>query len=419
MHAPSLRKECGRQDVARGVREQQDLLARAKRVDATFAVGRGFVTPALAVAPPIFAQRGKGPHVWDIAGRRFLDMLLGFGSVVLGHADPRVTEAVVAEVRRDVMTTLHKSVQIELAELLVSVSPGAEMVLFCKTGSDATSAAVRLARVVTGKEGVIRWGYHGWHDWCAERLGGVSDAAQRRVRKFQYNDRTSLDAEIARLDGNLACVIMLPYELELPEPGFLEHVRATAHRHGALFVLDEIRSGFRIALGGAQEYFGVDADLVTYSKAMANGFAISAVVGREEILRCAADVAVSSTFFRVTDAMAAAKATIGVIAKEDVPTRLWELGRRLMVGLDTAAAEVGLPARSIGLPPTPFHAFALGDEELNARARQTFSVVALEHGVIFHPDHHWFVAASMTEADIDYATEVARAGYEAVAREIS
>lgn len=335
--------------------------------------------------------------------------------MILGHNDERVTSAVRRAAESGISPTLHAEAQLDLADRLHDWIPGAEMSLFCKSGSDATSAAVRLARGATGKKHVLKWGYHGWHDWSAPRDYGIPSKSQNLVHELTYNDEQDLARLCSAYDGDIAAIIGMPLETELPSDTWLHALRASADGQGAVFILDEIRTGFRLARGGAQEHFGVRADLVTVSKAMANGHPISAVTGSTELLRHVGDMSVSSVFFRSRDGFAAALATMDALESDSAISRLWMLGERLQRGLSTSMARHGLTgARATGLPPMPFHSFGL-EPDREAEAQVIFSGNALRYGALFHPTHHWFVSAAMEVADIDQAIEAADSGYAAVA----
>ncbi|MEU4768121.1 aminotransferase class III-fold pyridoxal phosphate-dependent enzyme [Actinosynnema sp. NPDC023794] len=399
-----------------GVTDSRRMLARAERVDASFTgrpgvLGRDFAEPVY----PVFARRARGARVWDVDGNEYLDFILGFGSVVLGHADPRVESAVKSELADGVARSLHTPTQLRLAELLVETAPGAEMVSLHRTGSDATAVAVRLARAATGRAHVLRWGYNGWHEWCAPRTNGLVPGAADHVETFEYNDIAGLRRRVAEIGDALACVVMMPYEIEEPAPGYLAAVAELTRSRGALFILDEVRSGFRIAPGGAQEHFGVRADLVAYSKAMGNGYAVSAVAGRRDIMVHSRRISSSSTFYRSSDAMAAAVATIDVVRTGETSAVLWELGRRLQAGIAAAAADCRIPARPIGLAPTPWLEFHYEDDRINQVASQAFYATTLREGLLLHPSHHWFVCEAMRERDIDQAVAAIHAGFSAAA----
>lgn len=318
------------------------------------------------------------------------------------------------EIRQGFALGMRKPAQVELAELLVEVVPGAERVLLLKTGSDATSAAVRVSRAYTGRERVVRWGYGGWHDWAALRPEGIPRGVREQVDTFAYNDIADLERVFAAHGEEIACCVMMPFELEPPRAGFLQEVAELVRAHGALLVLDEMRSGFRIALGGAQERLGVVADLATYGKAMANGYPISALTGRAEVMAMVGEVHISSTFYSNSAEMAAALATIGELQRGEALPRIERLGRALVAGLEEMAADAALEAAVVGVPQMPFLRFSHPDERLLQRAKDAFFTETTRRGVLLHPNHHWYVSAAMDEGDIDQALAACEAGFAAV-----
>lgn len=394
------------------------LLARARAIDAAFAY-EGCVLPqdrTIDGEYPAFARRGEGAYIWDVDGSRYLDFILAYGTIVLGHAHPRVTSAVIGELRRGFAPSLPKAVQVDLAELLGKVIPGAERVLLLKTGSDATSAAVRISRAYTGREHVLRWGYAGWHDWAALRTAGVPEAALAQRHTFTYNDIESLRDVLDAHGHEIACCVMMPFELEPPRPGFLADVLDLVHRHGALLVLDEMRSGFRVALGGAQERLGVTADLATFSKAMANGYPISALSGREDVMSTLGEVHVSSTYYANAAEMAASLATIRALQDGPTLAELERLGGLLLSGLAELAEAAGVPATALGVPQMPFLRFDYRERAACELARRSFFTATVRRGVLLHPNHHWYLSGAMTDADIDDALAACEAGFAAVRR---
>ncbi|MBU7597068.1 aminotransferase class III-fold pyridoxal phosphate-dependent enzyme [Streptomyces sp. P38-E01] len=393
-----------------------ELDRKAEQIDALAAKRKNVIASDQMVEGryPVFAERAAGAHFWDVDGNKYLDFFLSYGTVILGHADPDVDDAVVREIRRGFAVGLMKPVQTELVEELLEIIPGAEMGMLLKTGSDATGAAVRLSRAFTGRDRVVRWGYNGWHDWCAQWDNGIPEASRELVDTFTYNDLDSLRALFERHPDGIACVVMMPFMVEAPEPGFLEGVRELTREYGALLVFDEIRSAFRLALGGAQEHYGVTADLVTLSKAFANGYAVSALTGRADVLRTLEKVHISSTYYSNADAMAAALATIRKLRSGDHLAHIWRLGERLQNGLRELTAKSGVPVAVVGHPPMPFLDFAMGSEDDNQSAKRVFYAATIAEGVFFHPNHHWFVSAATTEADIDQALDAARSGFEAL-----
>lgn len=401
----------GRLDLS----SDDEWMRRARRVDAR-ASTRGDILTEFGTGStvyPRFAARMKGAYLWDMDGHRYIDYMLGYGPVILGHADERVNEAVIAELARGTcMAPLWSSRQVELNELLCEVLPGAEQAYLMKTGSDATSAAVRLARIHTGRSRVIRWGYNGWHDWAAGSPRGIPPESFALTATFDHGDADSLRRVFAAHPGEVACVLIMPFMEGTTTAAHLAELRAITHENGAVFVFDEMRSGFRMALGGAQEYFGVQADLATFSKAMANGHAVSALCGRRDIMSGLALTRISSTFYAGPVEMAAAMATIGVLRDTDALRRVWRLGDMLQQGLRRILADCGVAGEVVGYPPMPFVRFTDGDRRCRERVRNRFYVAAVAGGVLLHPEHQWFVSAAHTDEDIEATLDVCRVAME-------
>ncbi len=342
--APSLsEKEVGvlrqwgtRQPPDAGQRHPQSeaLLRRAERVIPS-------VTQTLSKGPsqfvrgvsPIYLERGRGCRVWDVDGHEYVDWAMALGPMILGYADPDVDAAVARQLRDGPTFSLMHPLEVEVAELLTEVIPSAEMVRFLKTGSGANSAAVRIARAYTGRDVIATNGYHGWHDWSAGTLPlrrGVPQGVRDDVVEFEYNDLESLRRCFAEHPDGIAAVLMEPMCLHWPEDDFLHRVRDLAHEHGALFILDEVLTGFRMALGGAQEYFDVLGDLSIFGKALANGLPLAAVVGRRDVMAVLDEGAfVSLTHGGETLSLAAARATVEKLRDTSAIATLWERGQWL------------------------------------------------------------------------------------------
>lgn len=365
---------------------------------------------------PVFMYRGKGCHVWDVDENEYIDWILSFGAIVLGHVYPRVERVVCKSLKKGFCFTMVHPVQNELARLLVRIIPCAEMVKFLVSGSDVTSAAIRIARIYTGRDKVVRWGYHGWHDWCYGGAGtdreplGVPEGVKRDILTFRYNDLDSLESVFKRHRGKIACVIMQPYEAskEWPVDGFLEGVKKLTHENGAVLIFDEIRTGFRMAIGGAQEYFGVIPDMATFSKAIANGYPISAVVGKSEVMQVAEKTRLSSTFLVNSFPMFAAIETIKELQDKNGIDYMWSKGKRLVEGLKSIINEMGVDAKVIGAPPIPIMIFTEKNERWRDALKKGFFVEASKRGVLFHPNHCWFLSLAHTDRDIEHTLEVSR-----------
>ncbi len=286
--------------------------------------------------------------------------------------------------------------------------PCAEMSIFVKTGSDATTAAIRIARGHTGRLKVLRCGYHGWHDWCVEVKGGIPEKLWEDVHEFHYNDLDSLEKLLKEHKGNVAAVIITPvghplaHPVEAPRPGFLEGVRDLATAHGAVLIFDEIRTGFRVSMGGAQARYGVTPDLATFGKAMANGYPISAVVGRREVISAVeSKVFISSTFFPNSLEMVAALKTIEILERERVPDKLWARGQKLLDRLGRVVAASGVPCTLSGIPPMPFITFDADPQKKYKERRNLFYTELIRRGVFLQPYHHGYICYRHTDEELD------------------
>jgi len=284
---------------------------------------------------PFFIEKGKGARIWDVDGNEYVDFVNSLAAVTLGYCDKDVDGAVHEQMKSGVTFSLPHKLEMEVAEKLIQIIPCAEKVRFAKNGTDATSAAVRIARAYTGKEHIAVCGYHGWQDWyigSTTRDLGVPQSVKELTHKFQYNNIESLEKIFQ--ERELACVIMEPMNVEYPKDGFLKGVKELAHKNNALFILDETITGFRYSLGGAQELFGVTPDLATFGKGMANGYPLSAVVGSNEVMQKVEDIFFSGTFGGETLSLAAASKIIDKYKKEQVIEHFSEVGSYLLEKLN-------------------------------------------------------------------------------------
>ncbi len=259
---------------------------------------------------PYFVERAKGSRMWDIDGNAYLDFVSALCCVTLGYLDPDVDAAVRAQMDSGVTFSLPHRLETEVAELLVEMIPCAEKVRFAKNGTDATSGAIRVARAYTGRNRVAVCGYHGWQDWyigTTLRDLGVPQAVKELSHTYTFNDIGSLQRLLDAHPGEFAAVMLEPLNVAYPKDGFLEKVQAAARAHGALLVFDETITGFRYATGGAQQEFGVTPDLATFGKGIANGYPLSALVGKSEYMKVVEDIFFSGTFGGETLSLAAAK----------------------------------------------------------------------------------------------------------------
>ncbi len=281
---------------------------------------------------PFFIEKAKGAQVWDVDGNVYLDFVNALACVTLGYADESTNQAVTQQLTQGVSFSLPHPLEMQVAEMLVEMIPSAQMVRFGKNGTDATSAAIRLARAYTGKERIAVCGYHGWQDWyigsTAKNLG-VPQCVQELTHRFEYNNINSLLDLLEQYEGEFAAVMMEPMNSVYPEPGFLEQIRELTQQKGIVLIFDETITGFRFAKGGAQELFGVTPDLSTFGKGLANGHPLSAVVGRQHIMMKMEDIFFSGTFGGETLSLAAAKAVLNTLQNEPVIEHLAQLGSAL------------------------------------------------------------------------------------------
>lgn len=292
---------------------------------------------------PKYLKKGKGSHVWDVDGNEYIDFNMGIGPIVLGYCYDVVDNAIRKQLEDGITFSLIHPLEVEFSEKVRQSVPNAESIRISKTGCDATSAAVRVARAFTNREKVLCCGYHGWHDWyigVTDRNAGIPKSTQELTYTFNYNDIESL---VQSIDADTACVIMEPFVFEEAKENFLKEVYEVCKKNGTLLIFDEMWSGFRIALGGAQEYFGVIPDLACYSKAIANGMPISVITGREDVMRLFdKDVFFFTTFGGETLSLAAAMATIDEIRDKNVPEYLSKQGSKLKKGYNEIASKLGM-----------------------------------------------------------------------------
>ncbi|WP_310393421.1 aminotransferase class III-fold pyridoxal phosphate-dependent enzyme [Hymenobacter sp.] len=330
------------------ITQSDALYARAHQimtpVTQTLAKGPGQYTKGVS---PKYLKRGAGSHVWDVDGNEFIDFQMGIGPISLGYAYPRVDDAIRAQLLDGITFSMMHELEVQLAELIHEIIPNAESIRISKTGADVCSAAVRVARAFTGRSKVLCCGYHGWHDWyigTTSRDKGIPQEIKDLTAAFEYNN---LDSVRALLDGDVACLILEPFIFDAPKDNFLHEVAALCKANGTLLIFDEMWTGFRVAVGGAQEYFGITPDLAVYSKAFANGMPIALLTGRRDVMMLfEQDVFFFTTFGGEALSMAAALATIAEMREQNVPARLAEQGKKLKDGYNEIAAELGLSAHT-------------------------------------------------------------------------
>lgn len=365
---------------------------------------------------PIFFDHGKGGRITDVDGNEYIDYLCAYGPIIIGYREEEIDRAVQEQVNnKGFCFSLTQPQQSELVRKLQEIIPSCEMAALVKTGSDATTIAIRVARAYTGKTKIARCGYHGWHDWCVEVKGGIPEKLYEDIMEFHYNDLDSLEAILKANKDDMAAIIITPIghpladEVEMPKPGYLEAVRALADKYNALLIFDEIRTGFRCSIGGAQKLLGVTPDLSTIGKAMANGYAIAALVGKKEPMMVLADkVFLSSTFFPNSDSIVAALKTIEILQRDNVLEVVAAKGNKFAADVQKVIDESGIPARFSGAPWMPFITFPRDESGLYKKLRTEFYTQLIRRKVFLQPYHHGYICFRHTDEDLAYTVGAIR-----------
>jgi glutamate-1-semialdehyde 2,1-aminomutase len=320
-----------------------------KRAEVTIPLGSQTFSKSRTQYPvgisPLYVQKGKGAHIWDIDGNRYLDLVGALAAVTIGYSDKAMNRVIRKQLKSGITLSLPGILEAEVAEKLIELIPSAEMVRFGKNGSDATSAAVRLARAYTGRSKIVVCGYHGWQDWyigSTSRNKGVPSVVSDLTVAFKYNDLNELKTVIQENRGKIAALVMEPMNTTFPNPEFLQEVRKITENEGIVLVFDETITGFRFSKGGAQELFGVKPDLSTFGKGIANGMPLSAIVGKREIMLEMEEIFFSGTFGGELLSLASAKHVLSKVENSDLIEKLSQLGNQISDGVNELIKLTGL-----------------------------------------------------------------------------
>jgi len=403
-------------DRPRGTDEQ--LRGRARKVIPGGMYGHQSAGP-LPPEYPQFMRAGLGARVWDVDGNEYVDLMCSYGPVVLGHRHPAVEAAARAQADLGDCQNGPGQVMVELAELLVNTVQHADWAMFAKNGTDATTICCTIARAHTGRARILvaKGAYHGAAPWCTPRLAGVTAADRANLDYYTFNDLASVAAAVEAADGGVAGIVVSPFkhdagfDQELVDPVFARGLRELCTRSGAALILDDVRCGFRLHLGSSWEPIGVMPDLSAWSKAVANGHPLAAVLGSAAYRDAAASIFVTGSFWFSAAAMAAAVATIGALRDERAIEAMERFGTALRAGILEQAASRGLQINYTGPAALPYLSFA-GDR--NHELVSIFAAASIRAGAYLHPRHNWFISAAMTEADIAKALAATDEGFAAV-----
>ena len=406
----------------RTLTESEALLARAQRVVPGGVYGHQSPRMVVAGAHPYFFERADGSRVWDVDGNEYIDLMCSYGPIVLGHRHPKVEAAVREQMLRGDCFNAPTRLWVELAERLVDITPFADWAAFAKNGSDVCTWAVEVAREFTGRRKVVKaeGAYHGAHAWCTPAPAGVTPEDTAHVLTFQYNDLDGLHAVVDAHADDVAAIIVSPFrhdafhDQELPVEGFLPGIRRLCDQRGIVLILDDVRAGFRLHLGGSGERFGVRPDLACYAKALANGYPLSACLGREPLKAAAERVYFTGSYFTSAVPMAAALACLEELETCGGIAHMERMGLLLQRGMEAQAASHKIGIVYSGPPALPFMSFK--DDVKFAHSRR-FAAACAEGGVYLAPYHNWFVSAAHTEGDMARVLEVTDEAFARLARQ--
>ena len=351
---------------------------------------------------PFFASKGSGSYLWDVDGNKYIDLVASLAAVTLGYGDPEINKAVKRQLKKGVSLSLSSKLETVVAEKIIDLVPSAEMVRFAKNGSDATSAAVRIARYFTGRDHIISIGYHGWHDWyigSTTRSMGVPSDVQALTLSARYNDLSHVENLFEEANGDVAAVILEPMNSVDPAPGYLESLRNFCSSNNILLIFDEVITGFRFARGGAQELFGVTPDLSCFGKGIANGFPISVIAGRREIMDGFKEVFFSGTFGGELLSLTAANVVLDKVRDNRVIPELYRVGQAIQQGLLGEISRNKYEFVNIsGNPTWTFLNWTLSSDALQNKVKTYFLQEMFKRGILVLSTNN--VTTTLSQKDI-------------------
>jgi glutamate-1-semialdehyde 2,1-aminomutase len=372
---------------------------------------------------PQFFERGEGAHIWDADGNRYLDYMCAYGPNLFGYAHPEIDAAYVRQLERGDTLTGPTGLMVELAEALTGMVSHADWAIFCKNGTDATTMALTTARAHTKRRVVIRakGAYHGAVPWCTPRPAGVIESDRAHHLFCDYNDVASLEAAVAQAGDDLAAIFAAPFKHDAfidqvdPNPAYARRARELCDQAGALLVVDEVRAGFRLSRDCSWSRIGVQPDLSTWGKCVANGHPLSVMLGADKARAAAASIYVTGSFWFQAATMAAALETLRLVRDTDYLERITALGETLRAGLAERAKAAGFGFRQSGPGVMPLFLF---DDDPDLRKGFCWSSEMLARGVYVHPWHNMFLCAAMTEADIARTLDSAEGAFGALKQRV-
>ena len=358
---------------------------------------------------PIYIESGHGAKVVDVDGNEYIDYILALGPITLGYAFEEIDNAVRAQMQKGVLFGLMSPLEVQAAQAVIDTVPCAEMVRFFKTGAESTTAALRVARAFTKKDVVLHCGYHGWLDTisCDRGNPGVPQSLNDTLYAFPWNDESAVKVLLQEHAGKVAAIMVNPVTYYSVDDGsFLRFLRHACDEANILLIYDEIVTGYRLSLGGAQEYFDVIPDLACFAKGIANGYPVSALCGRRGVMELCEDLLISSTYGGETLSLAALVAAHQVYRDKDVPAVLARQGQKLMDGCNALAKQHNVPAIWEGYPCMSGYHFAYESAEMNRHAMTFWLQECAAQGVLFRRGGLNFITLSHTDEIIEQTLEV-------------
>lgn len=358
---------------------------------------------------PTYLSKGRGSHVFDVDNNEYIDYVLALGPIILGYSYPRVDNAIRRQLKNGISFSIPHTLEVELSEKIQSIIPGAEMVRFSKTGSDAGTAAVRAARAFTNRDNIAYCGTGGvWHDWftiLTSRNLGIPKTLKKMIKKFNYNDIESLKILFENWHGEIAAVYIEPIFIEYPKNNFLQKVKQITHKHGAVLIFDEVITGFRFANGGAQELLKIEADLAVFGKGIANGMPLGAITGKNEFMEQFSDIYYSTTYGGETLSLAAASAVIDELKEKPVINYCWKLGKFFISEFNKLSEELEVSVKMEGLPVRSSIICRDTNNTPSLLLKSLFYQETVRKGILFGPGAV-FLSYSHSKNDIERTLEV-------------
>ena len=384
----------------------------------------GHLSPNLLVRgqSPCYLDSAEGCRIRDVDGNEYIDYMCAYGPMILGYNHPKIQAAAIEQKKKGDCLTLPSPLWIDLAEKMVEVIAAADWATFGKNGSDVCNHAIRVACAHTGRKKIImaQGSYHGIGSWCTPYPTGVCEEDRVNVLTFPYNDSQALKALMESHENEVAAIIITPFkhetthDQEMPEKDFIEALKSLTRLDGTLLVMDDVRGGFRLNMAGSAEYIGLKPHLSCFSKAMGNGYPISALCGHKDLMDAASRVFFTGSFFAGAEAIAASLATITEMLENNSLEKAFKAGEMLKAGMLEQAASFGLKINYTGPVTIPFMTFE--DDASFVKAR-TFCATGYQEGVFFHPYHNWFISAAHTETDIEETLAATKKAFAAVAEQ--